>query len=263
MRRAARKATGMLAAFAAHENTASSMEPGGIRGRQRLSPKRRELICRFRRWKLQSDARRRAAPRLAGLRSLAIDQVPLVHGTWIDSLRAMRAEGESPRYELATPAMRPRLRLAAGSRYPVATRDPGVAPAPIEPQNLQPSTASRSRFRERQRWRWRRPRRPPDKVFRRFSRLCPMRRAWYRWPRSSRMSPRLNLLRRRNRRTCRSRCGPSRCVRRPIWSLSTRNRSCRYSWPRAPPPPFEPANRSKDLAGKAGVIGRSHAAADR
>ena len=45
-------------------------------------------------------------PRLAGLRSLAIDQVPLVHGTWIDSLRALRAEGESPRFELATPTLR-------------------------------------------------------------------------------------------------------------------------------------------------------------
>jgi hypothetical protein len=80
-----------------------------------------------------------AAPPLAGLRSLSIDQVPLVHGTWIDSLRALRAEGESPRFELSTPAMRPRLRLAAGSRYPVATRDQGSGVATIEPQNLQPS----------------------------------------------------------------------------------------------------------------------------
>jgi hypothetical protein len=80
-----------------------------------------------------------ATPVLAGLRSLSIDQVPLVHGTWIDSLRALGAEGESPRYELSTPALRPRLRLAAGSRYPVATRDPGVAVATSEPENLQPS----------------------------------------------------------------------------------------------------------------------------
>jgi hypothetical protein len=80
-----------------------------------------------------------AAPPRAGLRSLSIDQVPLVHGTWIDSLRAMRTEGESPRYELSTPALRPRLRLAAGSRYPVATRDQGVAVATIEPENLQPT----------------------------------------------------------------------------------------------------------------------------
>jgi hypothetical protein len=83
-----------------------------------------------------------AMPRMAGLRSLAIDQVPLVHGTWIDSLRALRSEGESPRYELATPAMRPRLRLAAGSRYAVTTRDPGAVPAPIEPENLQPSATA-------------------------------------------------------------------------------------------------------------------------
>ena len=80
-----------------------------------------------------------AAPPLAGLRSLSIDQVPLVHGTWIDSLRALGTEGESPRFELATPAMRPRLRLAAGSRYPVATRDQSVAVATIEPESLQPS----------------------------------------------------------------------------------------------------------------------------
>jgi hypothetical protein len=80
-----------------------------------------------------------AAPPQAGLRSLSIDHVPLVHGTWIDSLRAMSTEGESPRYELSTPALRPRLRLAAGSRYPVATRDQNTAVATIEPENLQPS----------------------------------------------------------------------------------------------------------------------------
>jgi hypothetical protein len=79
------------------------------------------------------------APTLAGLRSLSIDQVPLVHGTWIDNLRALGSEGESPRYELSTPALRPRLRLAAGSRYPVATRDQGVPVASIEPENLQPA----------------------------------------------------------------------------------------------------------------------------
>jgi hypothetical protein len=75
-------------------------------------------------------------PPPAGLRPLAIDQVPLVHGTWIDSLRALGAETESPRYELSTPALRPRLRLAAGSRYPVATRDARITVAPIEPEVL-------------------------------------------------------------------------------------------------------------------------------
>lgn len=77
-----------------------------------------------------------AAPRMAGLKPLSIEQVPLVHGTWIDSLRALGGEGESPRYELATPAMRPRLRLAAGSRYSVATRDRAITVAVIEPENL-------------------------------------------------------------------------------------------------------------------------------
>lgn len=79
---------------------------------------------------------RAGSPVLAGLRPLSIEQVPLVHGTWIDSLRAMRIEGESPRYELATPALRPRLRLAAGSRYPVPTRDQATAVAVIEPRNV-------------------------------------------------------------------------------------------------------------------------------
>jgi len=80
-------------------------------------------------------------PMLAGLRPLSIDQVPLVHGTWIDSLRALGTEPgrEMPRYELSTPALRPRLRLAAGSRYPVATRDAGYTVAVIEPENLAPS----------------------------------------------------------------------------------------------------------------------------
>jgi hypothetical protein len=82
-----------------------------------------------------------ASPVLAGLRPLSIDQVPLVHGTWIDNLRAMGTEGESPRYELSTPAMRPRLKLAAGSRYPVATRDHATAVAVIEPESVLPASA--------------------------------------------------------------------------------------------------------------------------
>lgn len=82
-----------------------------------------------------------AMPVLAGLRPLSIDQVPLVHGAWIDNLRAMGSEGESPRYELATPAMRPRLRLAAGSRYSVATRDAAMTVAAIEPENVPTASA--------------------------------------------------------------------------------------------------------------------------
>jgi hypothetical protein len=78
-----------------------------------------------------------AVPAVAGLRPLSIDQVPLVHGTWIDNLRALGSEGESPRYELSTPALRPRLKLAAGSRYPVATRDGATAVAVGEPESMQ------------------------------------------------------------------------------------------------------------------------------
>jgi len=69
-----------------------------------------------------------ATPGLAGMLPLAIEQVPLVHGTWIDSLRAVPVQ-EAPKYELSTPAIRPRLKMAAGSRYPVATRDAAVAVA--------------------------------------------------------------------------------------------------------------------------------------
>ncbi len=79
-----------------------------------------------------------AVPLQAGLRRLSIDQVPLVHGTWIDNLRALGtgASPELPRYEFSTPALRPRLRLAAGSRYSVATRDAVTSVATIEPENL-------------------------------------------------------------------------------------------------------------------------------
>lgn len=76
-----------------------------------------------------------AQPELAGLLPVSLDQVPLVHGTWIDNLRALDVR-ELPSYELATPALRPRLKLAAGSRYPVATRDAKAAVAAREPENL-------------------------------------------------------------------------------------------------------------------------------
>ena len=125
-----------LAAFAAHENTsnATRRDPWPAAPFAKVQKAHLPLATSERNVKPVM-----AAPPLAGLRSLSIDQVPLVHGTWIDSLRALRTEGESPRYELSTPALCPRLRLAAGSRYPVATRDQGVAVATIEPQSLQPS----------------------------------------------------------------------------------------------------------------------------
>jgi hypothetical protein len=76
-----------------------------------------------------------ANPPLARLLPLEIERIPLVHGTWIDNLRAVTVL-EAPRYELSTPALRPRLKLAAGSRYPVATRDVPAAMAVAEPENL-------------------------------------------------------------------------------------------------------------------------------
>jgi hypothetical protein len=125
-----------LAAFAAHENTSNGTrrDPWPAAPFSKVQKAHLPFGAIERNVKLAPPV-----PQQAGLRSLSIDQVPLVHGTWIDSLRALRSEGESPRYELSTPALRPRLRLAAGSRYPVATHGPGAAVATIEPQNLQPS----------------------------------------------------------------------------------------------------------------------------
>jgi len=76
-----------------------------------------------------------ANPPLGRMLRLEIERIPLVHGTWIDNLRAVMVL-ETPRYELSTPALRPRLKLAAGSRYPVATRDVPVPMAVAEPENL-------------------------------------------------------------------------------------------------------------------------------
>ena len=61
----------------------------------------------------------------AGLRQLPMDQIALVQGPWIDHLRALDlgAEMDAPLFTLATPPVRPRLRLAAGRRYAVSTRD--------------------------------------------------------------------------------------------------------------------------------------------
>ena len=122
-----------LAAFAAHESTEnhSRRDPWPAAPFSKAQRAHLPLPTMGHNVKLDS-----VAPPLAGLKSLSIDQVPLVHGTWIDSLRAIKVEGESPRYELSTPALRPRLRLAAGSRYPVTTRDQGVAVATIEPESL-------------------------------------------------------------------------------------------------------------------------------
>lgn len=89
-----------LAAFAAHESVAnhSRRDPWPAAPFSKVQRAHLPLATMGHNVKLGS-----AAPPLAGLRSLSIDQVPLVHGTWIDSLRAIGAEGESPRYELSTP----------------------------------------------------------------------------------------------------------------------------------------------------------------
>lgn len=76
----------------------------------------------------------------AGLRRLPVEQAALVPGPWIDSLRALdlRAEAEAPQFVLATPPVRPRLRLAAGRRYAVSTRE--NAPPIVETAGFEAST---------------------------------------------------------------------------------------------------------------------------
>jgi hypothetical protein len=61
----------------------------------------------------------------AGLRRLPVELAALVPGPWIDSLRALDVpvEGEAPEFARSTPPVRPRLRMAPGRRYPVATRE--------------------------------------------------------------------------------------------------------------------------------------------
>jgi hypothetical protein len=66
----------------------------------------------------------------AGLRRIPVEQVALVPGPWIDSLRALdlKVEGPTPEFGLSTPPVRPRLRLATGRRYPVSSRESSAAP---------------------------------------------------------------------------------------------------------------------------------------
>jgi len=75
-----------------------------------------------------------------GLRALAVDLIPRVQGAWIDSLRAVdpQLESDTPQFALTTPARRPRLQLAAGSRFAVRTR---TAPAPIAESTTETFTA--------------------------------------------------------------------------------------------------------------------------
>lgn len=80
----------------------------------------------------------------AEMRPLALDRTPLVHGIWTDQARGLDfgSEGSSPVLMLSTPAQRPRLRLAAGSRYPVGNRyqmegrEGNVAVAEVEPARV-------------------------------------------------------------------------------------------------------------------------------
>jgi hypothetical protein len=83
-----------------------------------------------------------AAPALAGLRKLPVERVPLVHGIWADSLRAldMRTEFGAPEFAITMPVMGPRLRLAGGSRYRVETRAGENSVAHAEPAGFSRTT---------------------------------------------------------------------------------------------------------------------------
>jgi hypothetical protein len=61
----------------------------------------------------------------AGMRQLPMDQIALVPRSWIDHLRALDlcTGAEAPLFTLSTPPTCPRLRLAAGRRYAVATQE--------------------------------------------------------------------------------------------------------------------------------------------
>jgi hypothetical protein len=83
---------------------------------------------------------------VAGLRKLPVDSAALVHGVWADSLRALEpvAELGAQALTLMTPALRPRLRLAGGSRYPVETQACEPAAAHLEPGGLSTTTGQLS-----------------------------------------------------------------------------------------------------------------------
>jgi hypothetical protein len=83
---------------------------------------------------------------VAGLRKLPVDSAALVHGVWADSLRALESVAElgAQALTLMTPALRPRLRLAGGSRYPVETRACEGPAAHLEPGRLSSTTGQLS-----------------------------------------------------------------------------------------------------------------------
>ena len=170
----------------------------------------------------RGDAGRGSADALAGLR-----RFPSIRCRWCMERGSivcgrMGSEGESPRYELSTPALRPRLKLAAGSRYPVSTRDPGVT---VRDHRAGGSAAGSKgvAIPERAAIAQSVPSRKP----RTFPR--PVRPVWFRWCARSRMSPGSAGAPSRQFRICHSLCARSRCVRRPIWNRSTPSR-WRISW---------------------------------
>ena len=68
----------------------------------------------------------------AALHEIPLDRIATGPGSSIDSLRAVDFRVEVPQFILSTPPLRPRLRLAAGRRYTVRSRETAPAIASID-----------------------------------------------------------------------------------------------------------------------------------
>lgn len=72
----------------------------------------------------------------AGLRELPVEGLAAASPAAGDALRAIEFQGDVPQFVLATPPLRPRLRLAAGRRYPVEGREALSAIAVVDTSSL-------------------------------------------------------------------------------------------------------------------------------
>jgi hypothetical protein len=72
----------------------------------------------------------------AGLTQIPIDGIHVAAAPSSDPLRAFEFQGQAPKFDLAIPPMRPRLRLAAGRRYPVQGREAVPSIAIVDTANL-------------------------------------------------------------------------------------------------------------------------------
>jgi hypothetical protein len=77
----------------------------------------------------------------AGLREIPVDRMLMVPGPWIDTLRAIEVKADAPQFALSTPPLRPRLRLAAGRRYAVESKEAIPAIAVVDTSSVAGSVA--------------------------------------------------------------------------------------------------------------------------